>query len=258
MNKVLFWYNLGLGLNLQEKGNDVNMKRCFPVMTLIALILLGLSGQVFAADTEWKLKLNADRTISESVSTEQGQHINYSTSWKMSEEAGRIMFTRAIPTWQVYSSEVDRLPVQITVKDYFLWQDIEIISAAQQNAQQGVFSSLADKPVRLIIQLPGAIGTSSADSIEDGRTAIWQISRGADIQNKGLLLQATLVDGYIVSILLFVLGFAVIAGLFLRKIRKTHKLIEEEYSLENIDLENLHAEKEVSKDNKNNSDSEKE
>ena len=258
MNNALFCYNLGLGLNLQEKGNDVTMKRCFLVMMLIALILLGLSGQVLAADTEWKLKLNADGTISESVSVDQSQLVTYNNTWKTSKDGGRVILTRTVPAWQDYMNQSDRLPLHITVKDYFLWQDVEIFAAAQQGASQGIFLSTQDKPVRLIIQLPGSIAASSAEKIEDGRTAIWQISKGADIQNKGLLVQATLVDGYIVSILLFVLGFAVIAGLFIRKISKTHKLIEEEYSLENIDREHLNADKEESKDAEDNFDNEKE
>jgi hypothetical protein len=43
-------------------------------------------------------------------------------------------------------------------------------------------------------------------------------------------------DGFILGLLLIVLGIIIIGLVFLSRIRRTHKLIEQEYSLENLTL----------------------
>ena len=54
-----------------------------------------------------------------------------------------------------------------------------------------------------------------------------------------LLLKATVFHGLVVGVILVVGAVIIIGLLFLRSIRRVHKLIEEEYSLENLAMEGV-------------------
>ncbi|HWP98255.1 MAG TPA: hypothetical protein VN426_15525 [Syntrophomonadaceae bacterium] len=201
---------------------------------LVALIILSLPS-LAQADAEWKIKLNGDRSVKEIVTLDKaGLQSEYPT-WKASQAGDKLVLTRSVSNAQTFNQETDRLPLELKVKDYGLWQNIEVhslstpvsagVAAAFMNQVQGM---------RLIIQTSGPIGENSADSLADGSTATWQLKSPSSIYNEGILMKATVVDGFMMGIALFLLAFIIIAILFIRKINKTHKLIEEEYSLENL------------------------
>jgi len=87
------------------------------------------------------------------------------------------------------------------------------------------------------VKLPGVIRDHSADRIVDSQEAVWELNRLDHIINEELLLKATFFDGLLLSITLVGLAVIIIGLFFLRSINRVHKLIETEYSLENIELE---------------------
>lgn len=60
--------------------------------------------------------------------------------------------------------------------------------------------------------------------------------QASELYKEGIFTRSVFTNGFILGITLFLLAFLVIGILFMNKIRKTHKLIEEEYSLQNIHL----------------------
>lgn len=209
------------------------MKRCFPVMMVIALILLCFAGPAMAAGPQWKITLNNDRSISESVTGLSSLPAS-ADSWTTSP--GSKDLNRKVSFWDTYGKQTDRLPIDIIVEDYILWQNVTIQTTALP-ANSPVFSAVANQPLQLTIQFPAAVKLANGARMENERTAVWQLDSGGSLQNRGILLEATLLDGFITSIALFILAFIGIAIFYLRKVSKTHKLIEDEYSLENLDEE---------------------
>lgn len=209
------------------------MKRCFPVMMVMALILLSFAGQAMAAGAQWKITLNNDRSISETVT---GLSSLPATTDSWSTSPGSKDLNRKIGFWDIYGKQADRLPLDIIVDDYILWQNITIQTAALPSSAPA-FTAVANQPLQLTIQLPSTIKLTNGAKMENERTAVWQLESGSSLQNKGVLLKATLLDGFITSIALFILAFIGIAIFYFRKVSTTHKLIEEEYSLEKLDEE---------------------
>ncbi|MEQ8176254.1 MAG: hypothetical protein ABRQ26_14440 [Syntrophomonadaceae bacterium] len=220
------------------------MKRCFPVMMVIALILLCFAGPAMAAGAQWKITLNNDRSISESV-TGLSSLPAPADSWTTSP--GSKDLNRKIGFWDTYGKQADRLPIDIIVEDYILWQNVKIQTTALP-ANAPAFSTVANQPLQLTIQFPAAIKKANGAKMENERTAVWQLDSGSSLQNRGVLLEATLLDGFITSIALFILAFIGIAIFYFRKVSKTHKLIEKEYSLENLDEEKDEIDQDDDKD----------
>jgi hypothetical protein len=217
------------------------MKRCFPVMMVIALILLCFAGPAMGAGIQWKITLNNDRSISESVTGLSSLPAS-ADSWTTSP--GSQDLNRTIGFWDTYGKQTDRLPIDIMVEDYILWQNVTIQTTALP-ANAPVFTAVAGQPLQLTVQFPAAIKLANGARMENERTAVWQWDTGSSLPNKGVLLEATLLDGFITSIALFILAFIGIAIFYFRKVSKTHKLIEEEYSLEKLDEE---KDKEIDQD----------
>lgn len=209
------------------------MKKCFPVMMVIALILLCFAGPAMADGAQWKITLNNDRSISESV-TGLSSLPAPADSWTASP--GSHDLNRKIGFWDTYGRQNDRLPIDVIVDDYILWQNVTIQTTALP-ADAPAFSAVANHPLQLTIQFPAAIKKANGARMENERTAVWQFDSGNSLQNRGVLLEATLLDGFITSIALFILAFIGIAIFYFRKVSNTHKLIEKEYSLENLDGE---------------------
>lgn len=202
-------------------------------MTVIALILLCFAGPAMGAGTQWKITLNNDRSISESVTGLSSLPAS-ADSWTTSP--GSKDLSRKIGFWDTYGKQTDRLPIDIIVEDYILWQNVTIQTTALP-ANAPVFSAVAGQPLQLTVQFPAAIKLANGAKMENERTAVWQWDSGSSLSNQGVLLEATLLDGFITSIVLFILAFIGIAIFYFRKVSKTHKLIEEEYSLEKLDEE---------------------
>lgn len=207
------------------------MKRCFPVLMFIALILLILPGQALAAGAEWKMVMNSDRTLNETVQVQTPIILN-SPGWTTGGSSNAPVFNRQVASWSAYNQLVDRLPIEILVKDYILWQSITIQTAPQYKPN-GLYESLQNQPLKVVVQAP-AIGKVQQGQKQNERTAVWEFAPGS-LQNQGILMHTYLIDGFMSSIALFVLSFIVIGFIFIRKVGKTHRLIEEEYSLENLD-----------------------
>lgn len=200
-------------------------------MMVIAFILLSFAGPAVASGAQWKITLNNDRSISETVT---GLSLLPATTDSWSTSPGSKDLQRKIGFWDEYGKQADRLPIDIIVKDYILWQNVTVKTTALPGTTP-VYAAVANQPLQLIIQFPSTIKIANGATMENERTAVWQLDTGSSLQNKGVLLEATLLDGFITSIALFVLAFIGIAIFYFRKISSTHKLIEEEYSLDNLD-----------------------
>lgn len=213
-------------------------KRICWTLLLLGFLLVS-PAPALAQAVDWQLTWQDDGTILETVNLEKINLKLEQGEWQADADSqGNLVLTRQTDGWAAYSQRLDRLPFKMESRNYLLLESAAIYSENYSPDPKGLYSQIAVIPdAQLSIKLPGIIRDHSADSIIDSQEAVWQLSRLDHIATEELLLKATVFDGLLLAIILVGGAVIIIGLLFLRSIRRVHKLIEEEYSLENIELE---------------------
>lgn len=204
--------------------------------TLILLFfLIFIAIPPAAANTQWEVLWNDNDNLIETVQIEKQAAAIEPDGWQGIQTSQGTMYKRSVKDWQSYAQLTDHLPVSVTVKDYLLFKSIAF-KAQGFNPQAGTVAGLAGAgPLDLSISVPGLIRAGSADEVKDV-TAVWHLKNLNELNTRGRMLIVNTFDGFILGLLIIVLGILIIGFVFLGRIRKTHKLIEQEYSLENLTL----------------------
>jgi hypothetical protein len=208
--------------------------------TLLLLGFLLLSpAPALAQAVDWQLTWQDDGTILETVNLNKIDVQLEGDEWQTAADSqGNVVLTRQTSDWAAYSQRLDRLPFKMKSRNYLLLESAAIYCENYSPDPKVLYSQIAGTPdARLSVKLPGIIRDHSADSIIDSQEAVWQLSRLDHIATEELLLKAIVFDGLLLAIILVVGAVIIIGLLFLRSIRRVHKLIEQEYSLENLELE---------------------
>jgi len=206
---------------------------------LLVCLLLVWTSPALGQRVDWNLTWLDDGTIVETVSLEMRDLVLEDKSWHSSADPqGRLLLTRRTNSWEEYSKLSDRLPLSMESRNYVILQTAKLRSEDFAAAPGGLYQQVAAaSDAQLSIKVPGIIHDHSADMIIDNQQAVWKLSRLDHLTTEDLLLQATIFDGLLIAVLL-VGGAVIVIGLwFLRTIRRAHRLIDEEYSLDNIALD---------------------
>jgi len=188
---------------------------------------------------DWNLTWQDDGTIVETVSLEMSNLALDDESWQSSTDSqGRLILTRQTGSWEKYRQLTDRLPLSMASRNFIILQTATINSEEYAAAPGGLYQQIAAVPdAQLSIKIPGIIRDHSADMLVDNQEAVWKLNRLDHITTEDLLVKATVFDGLLIAVLLVGGAIIVIGLVFLRSIRRANQLIEEEYSLENLTLE---------------------
>jgi hypothetical protein len=194
-----------------------------------------------AQAVDWQLTWQDDGSILETVTLEKMDLEMGEGEWETStDNQGNLVLTRTTADWTSYTQKADRLPLRIENRNYLILESAFIYGEDYSADQKGLYYQIAIVPdAQLSIKLPGFIRAHTADSIIDSQEAVWQLSRLDEMATGELLLKATVFHGLVVGVILVVGAVIIIGLLFLRSIRRVHKLIEEEYSLENLAMEGV-------------------
>lgn len=203
--------------------------------TLILLFfLIFITIPQAAANNEWEILWHDNDNLIETVVIE-GEAPVQADGWLSSSKAENAVYKRNIQDWDSYAQQTDRLPVSVTVKDYLLFKSIAFTAQEFKPQAKTVASLAAAEPLDLTISVPGLIRAGSADEVKEV-TAVWHLKNLSELNSRGRMLIVNTFDGFILGLLIIVLGILIIGFVFLSRIRRTHKLIEQEYSLENLTL----------------------
>lgn len=203
-------------------------------------LLFLMTPQVAAAsEVNWQITWEDNNTLSEKVTFPDSGTGEKTPGWQYSKSSDNIVLERKVKDWSAYEKLQDKLPIHIAIKDYALVKIITF-TAVPSKAAVGTAVDKVSKldGVDLKISVPGVIRGGSADEVVDGLSAVWHLKNINELGTRGAMLRVATFDGLILGIIMAVLGLIIIMLAFLIKIRKTHKFIEEEYSLTNLHLPN--------------------
>lgn len=206
---------------------------------LVLLLLFAFPSCVMAQQVTWSLLWQDDGTIQEKVEVTGTELSGQYDSWTvMSEGSDQISLTRSTEDWEAYSQLNDRLPIRIEAKDYIVMQFTRVDAESFSPDPQGVYAQVAGMPgAVLTFQVPGIVRDHSADVVENSQKAVWDLNRLDHVLAEEQMLTAVTFDGLLIGIILVGGAALIIAVVFLRSILRVNRLIEEEYSLENLQLE---------------------
>lgn len=209
------------------------MRKNFPILLLLtAVVLLATAGPLLAAEAPlWQLTLRDDGTITEKVTVPAAADLK-PDGWKVVTADGQLVAQRTVKDWASYTQLTDRLPLQIDKQNRLIWQDVEIDKQGSQASAAGLAATvLANDQSRIMFTVPGFIDQNVGNQLDADQVEVTalELNKLADGQS---VLQMTILNGLMLGISLFVLGFLVVVIVFMNRIRRVNRMIEEEYSLE--------------------------
>lgn len=208
-----------------------NFKWTFILLCFLILVAVPQA----AASTDWKITWNDNNDLLETVVTTNDSTAINPEGWQYTKRTDGAAYQRNIKDWQAYSRLNDRLPINIKVKNYLVFKSITFTALKSDAPVNTLAGQVGNKALNLSISVPGLIRAGSADETEE-MTAVWHLKNLSELNSRGKMLVVDTIDGFILGLLIIVLGVLIIGLVFVGQIRKTHRTIESEYSLENLTL----------------------
>lgn len=188
-----------------------------------------------AKTTTWELNWNDNNNLEEKVVIPTGSVALEPEDWQCASIDEGTVFKRSVKDWESYNQLNDKLPVEVTVRDFLLFKVIYFDPQEFTPEPDTVAGLVGDEAVDLSISIPGLIRAGSADKVKQV-TAVWHLKNLNELSGRGKMLRVDTFDGFLLGLAIIILGILIIGLVFMSRIRKTHKLIEAEYSLENLTL----------------------
>lgn len=210
------------------------------VMTLCLFIIIISPGYVKANDKNeviWEIVTYDNHTIKETVKL-NNVDINFNSfEWEKTVDGEITTLTRTVDDWQSYNELTDKLPIKAEGRNFFLWQKTALLVTADQTTSGSVFAQTKDKQgIYLTISVPGFITGTSGEKLSE-MSAAWNIGQMDQLAEEQVILEAVTFEGFLIGVTGFLLGLIIIGIVFIRRMKKVEQMMEAEYSLENISLE---------------------
>jgi hypothetical protein len=230
----------------ERKGMLMLTRKKMVGLWLLLLFFLITPQVAAASDVNWQITWEDNNTLNEKVTFHDSQLSREAPGWQYSKSGNAVILDRKVKNWAAYEKLQDKLPVHVAVKDYVLIKIITFTTTPSKARANTVIDKVSKQgTVNLEISVPGLIRGGSADKVE-GVTAFWHLKNINDLGSQNTMLRVATFDGLVLGIVMAVVGLFIIFLVFLINIRRTHKYIEQEYSLTNLQLP-----KEENEDNKN-------
>lgn len=210
------------------------MKKYFPVVILVLGLLL-ISGSSLLANDEasWTIKWNNNGSLDEKVIVPNHNVVINEQEWEISQSGNQTILSRHVRDWRAYGQLSDSLPLTVVQKDYLLMK-FASLTVKQEPTSRSLFEQFIGlTDARLSIEVPGAIRNSNAD-VSQNSIAVWNLG---NLQSSPAKMDAVIFDGIFLGITFFIFCFIIIFIIYLNRIRRVHRLIADEYSLERAALE---------------------
>ncbi len=227
------------------------MNKYILAIALLCFMVLGFTPVALAGQYQWQLTTDQQGNIHETLIIQDVETALNTEGWSSSSGEGTLTLERVHADWLQYSAARNGLPIKAEIKSYIIFSTTTL--SYDNQGQASLFNELESMADGYIsIQGGGIIRQSSASeetSLDQDPTAIWHLTseQGKDVLEQApVFLQMINFDGLAVSLTILLLGFIGITTWYLIHIRRVHKLIVEEYSLNNIErlLEKDEEEKE--------------
>ncbi len=208
------------------------MKKFLPGVLLIffGLTLWPVS---VSAEVLWQIELRDDGSVHESLTVDRALGFN-NREWTLSGGEGKYELKRKLDNWQAYQASSQSLPIASEVKNHLIFKKISLFW--EKDKPSGFFHQVEDLGAgELIIRVPGYIGESSGEIEEMSVT--WKLGQLSTMEDGQKLLTAIVLDGLILGVTLFGVGFLIIIIWLLRRLKQVDKLIADRYSPENAGRE---------------------
>lgn len=223
------------------------VKKTLLILVLFVLIIGVFASTVQASSVDWQIIVRDDQTMEERVIIPQPeidflQHnqIPYMMSenrliidgWEtVPDEKGKLVLYREHQPTGDFPGTVPAVPLQVEIKDYWLWKNISIKKGPAYSADKllHVYSNYQD--AAFTITVPGIIYKSSGAKVNE-YTAAWKLDEIKAFPPYYIFLRYISINGFLLGVVIFALGFIIIGIVFIRVNRRTNRWIEEEYSLE--------------------------
>lgn len=215
------------------------MRKNSPILLLmVAAVLFIAGGPLYAAEVpSWQITLHDNGTIAERVTVPAVSTGYQAPEWKVLSEGNQLVAERTTKNWAAYMKLNDRLPLQIHQKNYFLWQNINIKKNSEVKPVAGMAALVFNNDKsNIVFQVPGFIGATIGNQVTEDKAEL-NVPAVNQLRNGQSLLQVTTLNGLMIGIVLFVVGFLVVMIVFANRLRKVNRMIEEEYSLEKAALQ---------------------
>lgn len=181
---------------------------------------------------EWQIMLKDNKAIAERLFIENPwPELENLYGIKMGASEDGLLIEREARDFEDYNLLEASFPLDVEVKNRILW-DTYIIRGDYENTPH--IDELLAKSDKIVISLgiPGIIRDSSADKTE-GNTLTWIISSQ---KRPSIFVSAAVIDGFNLALVILGIGLVLAFFYFISSILKVNRIIEEEYSTENISL----------------------
>lgn len=220
------------------------MRKNFPLFFLIICLVLGvLAAPALGANAEWELQWREDGTLVETVTIPSRLDDTAMEGWESRPQAAHTVWKREIKSWEQYQQLTDRLPLVAETQNLIFFRTT-YFKVSEYQPTEGVYTLIRKFPnVGVLVEVPGTIEQSQG-ALTGENTARWEMDELLQQGNVETVLQVFVLDGFLVGLVLFLLGFLAVLVFYITRVRRVRTLIEEEYSMEKAEEEFRAAEEE--------------
>lgn len=205
------------------------------VWCLFFLVCLTAPPVALAADVDWHIQWKDDGTLEEKVSTPDEGLIRNTSGWEVKKQGANYLYQRIVPNWESYEEQSDRLPIHIHEQNYILLKTVQIeVDPWQAEKFLENFKDLNGLDISL--STSGIIQETSGKRTNE-TTVHWLYPQRSDLLHGDSLIKIIQLDGFMLGLSILALGVIGICIFFAGRLRKVDRMIDEIYSLENVDIE---------------------
>ncbi len=216
------------------------MSKCWKIIILAIAMSFLVQSPAIAETFEWTLQVEENGSIHEVVNTDVDLSGEDHRTWQKNMGEEGITYDRVITNWEEYSQIGDGLPIAASQHNYLLWNTITL--QYDKNAYQTLFDGIIHNAQgKIIISVPGIIKSTTAEELDDLKrepVAAWNVisrSEESPLGDNPVILEAIVFNGLLIGIIIIFIGGIGISIWYIRFVKRINKIIEEEYSISNIE-----------------------